>query len=89
MEMVDKAVMESERMICDDWIKTTLLDKCWSTLEYGRVMREILEGGEDLRKETETGLRDIREREEAEFALLSQFHKNGHLAIQSKLAFFG
>ena len=27
MEKVDKAVIESERVICDDWIRTTLLDK--------------------------------------------------------------
>ena len=59
--MVDRAVMETERMVCDSWINTTLIDKCWRTLECGRVMREILEGGEDMRKGIETGLRNIRE----------------------------
>ena len=59
MEMADKSVDESERMVSNDWIRTTLLDKCWNTLEYRRV-RDILEGGDDLRKGIETGLRDIR-----------------------------
>jgi hypothetical protein len=50
-------VSMDERKVCNDWIRTTLLDKCWTTLEYRRVMRDILEGGDDLRKEIETGLR--------------------------------
>ena len=61
MEMVDKSVDESERMVCREWINTTLLDRCWSTLEYGRMMKDILGGGDDLRMEIETRLRNIRE----------------------------
>ena len=45
VEMVDRAVMVSERTVCESWINTILIDKCWSTLECGRVMREIMDGG--------------------------------------------
>jgi hypothetical protein len=70
MEMVDSAVVESERMVCSSWLNSTLLDKCWNTLEERRIMRELLEGGEVIRKGVETGLRNIREGEEAEISLL-------------------
>ena len=69
MEMVDSAVVESERMVCSSWLNSTLLDMCWNTLEERRIMIELLEGGEDIRKGVETGLRNIREGEEAELAL--------------------
>ena len=32
-EMVDTAVMVSERTVCEYWVETVLIDKCWSTLE--------------------------------------------------------
>ena len=30
-EMVDTAVMVSERTVCESWVDTVLIDKCWST----------------------------------------------------------
>ena len=48
----------------------TLVDRCWSTLEYGRVMEEILDAGADLTLKIETGLRNIREEKEAEVDLV-------------------
>ena len=70
MELVDSAVMESEMMICSSWLNSTLLDKCWSTLEERRIMFELREGDEGTRRGVEIGLRNIREGEEAEVALL-------------------
>ena len=70
MEMVDSLVLESERMVCSGWLNSTLLDNCWSTLEERRIMCELLEGGEVIRKGVETGLRNVREGEDSELALL-------------------
>ena len=70
MEMVDRSAEMSERRVCSDWVNTTLVDSCWSTMEYGRVMEEILDAGDDLTLKIETGLRNIREEKEAEIALL-------------------
>jgi hypothetical protein len=70
MELVDSAVMESEMMICSNWLNSTLLDKCWSTLEERRIMFERREGDEGTRRGVEICLRNIREGEEAEVALL-------------------
>jgi hypothetical protein len=69
-EMVDKAVMASKRMVCEYWVDTVLIDKCWSTLECGRMLQEILEGGDNLREGVEAVLRDIREVKEAEPAMM-------------------
>ena len=40
MEMVDTAVLVSERTVCESWINTTLINKCWNTLKCGRLMKE-------------------------------------------------
>jgi hypothetical protein len=70
MEMVDRSADMSERRVCSDWVNTTLVDNCWSMMEYGRVMGEILDAGDDLILRIEIGLRNIREEKEAEVALL-------------------
>ena len=59
-------------MLCKDLLETTLVDRCWNILEYGRIMKDILGGEGNLKLEIETGLRDIREVEEAEVAMLME-----------------
>ena len=53
-------------------LETTLVDRCWGSLEYGRIMKDILAGDSNLKVDIETGLRDIREVEEAEVAMLME-----------------
>ena len=53
-------------------LETTLIDKCWGRLEYGWIMKDILSGEVSPKLEIETGLRDVREVEEAELAMLME-----------------
>ena len=69
-ELVQKSVEEAGRMLCNAWLETTLVDRCWGKLEYGRIMEDILGRETNLKSEIETGLKDIREVEEAEVAML-------------------
>ena len=71
-ELVQKSVEEAGRLLCKEWLKTTLIDRCWGKLEYGRIMEDILGGEMNLKSEIETGLRDIREVEETEVAMLME-----------------
>ena len=82
MEMVDRSAEMSERSVCSDWVNTTLVDSCWSTLEYGRGMEEILDAGDDLTLKIETGLRNIREEKEAEVALLMEEEARRHKMVE-------
>jgi hypothetical protein len=70
--MAYKSADESERRVYMDWVNTPLLDKCWSTLEYGRMMGDILGWRDDLRREIETDLRKIREGKEFELVMLME-----------------
>ena len=36
--MIKKTVKEADIRICRDIVETTVVDKCWSQLEYGRIM---------------------------------------------------
>jgi hypothetical protein len=82
MEMVDRSAEMSERRVCSDWVNTTLVDRCWIALEYGRVMEEILDAGADLTLKIETGLRNIREEKEAEVALLMEEEARRHKMVE-------
>ena len=69
-EIVQKSTDETGRRICKEWLGSTLIDRCWGKLEYGRVMEDILCGETNLKSDVEAGLRDIRDVEEAEVAML-------------------
>ena len=71
-EIVQKSVDEAGRRLCKEWLESTLIDRCWGKLEYGRIMEEIMEGETNLKSDVEAGLRDIREVEEAKVAMLME-----------------
>ena len=69
-ELVQKSVEEAGRRVCQALLETTLIYRCWSILEYGRIIKDILGGEGNLKLDIETGLRDISKVEGAEVAML-------------------
>ena len=56
--MIKKTVKEADIRICRDIVETTVLDKCWSQLEYGRIMLR----DSNWRYQPKVGHRDLTER---------------------------
>ena len=72
VEMLQDAVDNSNSRLCKEYVEVVVVNKAWNKLEHDRILREIQTGGEDLRIDVEKSLRDVREVEEAEKALIRE-----------------
>ena len=46
MEVVEEAVMESMRSLCNQMIEESKLDRCWEEIETSRMTKEVENGGQ-------------------------------------------
>ena len=63
---------ESDREICRTIVEVSVVDECWRSFEYRRLMSEILTGDKITQLDIEKGLKEAREMEEAEEAILKE-----------------
>ena len=53
-------------------MEVSVVDGCWRSLEYRRLMSQILTGDKIIQLDIEKGLKEAREVEEAEEAILKE-----------------